>query len=135
MIKNVLAVLVGGALGSLLRYGINLGTLPFSFPFGTLLENIVGSFLLGILTGWFLYIKSPEWVKAGLGVGLCGGFTTMSTFAGDVFLMGSDTSVLLTFIYIISSIVGGILFALIGIVSGRMLAEKRLSVQKEGEVE
>ncbi|KMJ58044.1 chromosome condensation protein CrcB [Bacillus sp. LL01] len=135
MIKNILAVLVGGALGSLLRYGINLGTLSYSFPFGTLLENVIGSFLLGVLTGWFLYIKSAEWVKTGLGVGLCGGFTTMSTLAGDAFLMWSQATALLTAIYLFSSVIGGMLFAFIGIVSGRSLAERRLSVQKGGEVE
>lgn len=135
MLKNILAVLIGGALGSLLRYGINIGTLGYSFPFGTLVENILGSFLLGVLTGWFLYIKSAEWVKAGLGVGLCGGFTTMSTLAGDVFLMGSQAMALSTAIYIIASITGGLLFAFIGFVSGRSYAERHLFIQREGEVE
>ncbi|WP_339149401.1 MULTISPECIES: CrcB family protein [unclassified Sutcliffiella] len=135
MVKNILAVLIGGALGSLLRYGINLGTLSYNFPFGTLLENIIGSLLLGVLTGWFLYINSAEWVKVGLGVGLCGGFTTMSTLAGDVFLMGSQATALLTGLYLFSSVIGGLLFAFIGIISGRRLAERRLSVHKGGEVE
>ncbi len=134
MMKNILAVLIGGAMGSLLRYGINLGTLAHGFPFGTLMENILGSFLLGVLTGWFLYIKPAEWVKVGLGVGLCGGFTTMSTLAGDVFLMGSQVNTVLTATYLLSSVIGGLLFAFIGIILGRRLAERRLSIHKEGEV-
>lgn len=134
MLKNILAVLIGGAMGSLLRYGINLGTLGYNFPFGTLVENILGSFLLGVLTGWFLYIKPKEWVKAGLGVGLCGGFTTMSTLAGDVFLMVSQSTALLTASYLLVSVMGGLLFAFIGIVAGGRLADRRLSIQKEGQV-
>lgn len=135
MLKNILAVFIGGAFGSLLRYGINLGTLSSNFPFGTLLENIIGSLLLGVFTGWFLYINSADWVKAGLGVGLCGGFTTMSTLASDVFLMGSQATAILTALYLSSSVIGGIFFAFIGIVSGRRLAESRLSVHKGGDGE
>jgi CrcB protein len=132
--KNVLAVLIGGAIGSLFRYGINLGTLGFSFPVGTLFENIIGSFLLGVLTGWFIFLKPKEWIKAGLGAGLCGGFTTMSALAGDVFLLTSHSTLLLTVLYLFFSIIGGLISAFIGIIAGRTLAEKRLQEGQAGGI-
>ncbi|CAG9621794.1 fluoride efflux transporter FluC [Sutcliffiella rhizosphaerae] len=118
---NIFAVFVGGTIGTLFRYGINLMISGYSYPVGTLLVNIIGSFLLGVLTGWALLKKPIHWLKTGLGVGFCGGFTTMSTFAFESFhLFGS--SKLSGFIYIISSIASGILCAVVGVIIGRKFA-------------
>ena len=91
MFKSVLIVGLGGFIGSAFRYLI---TRCFqlhaasSFPWGTLVVNILGSLLIGILFGLsekgnFL---SREW-NIFLTVGLCGGFTTFSTFSNDAFLL------------------------------------------------
>ncbi len=61
--KNILAIMLGAALGTSLRYYISIYTLTVNFPIGTLLENLSGSFLLGFLTSWFVYKKKPRMVK------------------------------------------------------------------------
>ncbi|WP_240224207.1 fluoride efflux transporter CrcB [Rheinheimera hassiensis] len=86
-----LAVAVGGAVGACLRFGINelaMNVLGKSFPFGTLLVNILGSFVLGWLYALFssgVLAVSP-W-RALIAIGLIGAFTTFSTFSLDSVLL------------------------------------------------
>ncbi|MDN7126451.1 fluoride efflux transporter CrcB [Pseudidiomarina terrestris] len=90
MSANLLAVALGGALGAMARYGVALGSLAIfgkSFPFGTLIVNIVGSFLLALL---FLgqqqgSVSSAAWLF--FGVGVLGAFTTFSAFSLEVVLL------------------------------------------------
>ncbi len=84
----LLAVAIGGAAGSLLRYvamsavGHWLGA---GFPWGTLLVNVAGSFVMGVLVeGWALAWSAGPELRAFLTVGVLGGFTTFSTFSLDV---------------------------------------------------
>lgn len=124
-LKVILAIGIGGALGTLFRYFLNVSTFYIGYPIGTLLENIVGSFLLGAFTGCFLFIKVPNWVKAGLGVGLCGGFTTMSTLAADtVFFLQSGNSYSVP-IYLLTSIFGGLGFAFLGLMLGQKIGKRK----------
>jgi len=82
---NVLAVALGGALGALLRYAVSLWMVrsdPAGWPWATLLVNVLGSALLGGVA--FHAIEQgalSQSTRLFLMVGLCGGFTTMSTFA------------------------------------------------------
>ncbi len=85
MIKNIILVGLGGAVGSVARflgqryvYSIH----PHPFPFGTFLVNITGCLLIGIFYGLSERgnILTPDW-RLLLTTGLCGGFTTFSTFA------------------------------------------------------
>ncbi|SEH97562.1 CrcB protein [Rheinheimera pacifica] len=86
-----LAVAIGGAVGACLRYGVNelaMNVLGKSFPFGTLLVNILGSFVLGWLYALFssgVLAVSP-W-RALIAIGLIGAFTTFSTFSLDSVLL------------------------------------------------
>jgi len=86
-----LAVAIGGAIGACLRYGVNelvVNVLGKSFPFGTLLVNILGSFVLGWLYALFssgVLAVSP-W-RALVAIGLIGAFTTFSTFSLDTVLL------------------------------------------------
>lgn len=86
-----LTVAVGGAVGACLRFGINelmVNVLGKSFPFGTLLVNILGSFVLGWLFALFssgVLAVSP-W-RALIAIGLIGAFTTFSTFSLDTVLL------------------------------------------------
>lgn len=82
---HVLAIAAGGALGSVLRYGMSLGAhalLGRGFPYGTLLVNITGCLLMGFLFVWFLERVSDQTVlRAGVLIGVLGGFTTFSAFS------------------------------------------------------
>ncbi len=89
MIKNILFVALGGGIGSTLRYIVSLAVqknLGVTFPWGTLAVNILGSLLIGFLYGIADkgQLISSEW-RLFLMVGICGGFTTFSAFAGESF--------------------------------------------------
>ncbi|RSL33059.1 CrcB family protein [Salibacterium salarium] len=119
--KNFLAVGVGAALGTYLRYFINVQTQFTGYPVGTLIENLMGSLLLGLLSGYFATKKPKEWVKAGLGVGLCGGFTTFSTFAADTIGLYLQENMWLSLCYILITLPGGISLAMAGFLFGQKI--------------
>lgn len=80
---TVLMVALGGALGSVARYGAGIGarSLAPGWPWGTLLVNVLGSFAIGVLFAWFLVRPVPDWLRFGLITGVLGGFTTFSAFS------------------------------------------------------
>ena len=82
MIRNILLIGLGGAIGSICRYGTSWVIGPRSFPLATLLVNIVGSFIIGLIMAYCLKNESfsDNW-KLFLATGICGGFTTFSTFS------------------------------------------------------
>ena len=86
-----LFVAMGGAIGASMRYlivQISTNLLGKGFPFGTLVVNVLGSFLLGIL---YAFMQQDNGENAGLralvGIGLLGAFTTFSTFSLDTVLL------------------------------------------------
>ncbi|MCR6105303.1 CrcB family protein [Salipaludibacillus agaradhaerens] len=127
----LLSIFIGGVLGTLLRYAINLQTINLLFPLGTILENLLGSFLLGVLTGWVAVKAIPVAWKEGMGVGFCGGFTTMSTLAADAVFMSGERSFMAAAVYIIISLFGGVFLALVGLKAGEGVASRR---QKAGDL-
>lgn len=112
--STLAAIGAGGALGTLFRYLLNVNTLVINFPAGTLIENCAGSLLLGLLSGWFVHTRAKPWLKAGLGVGFCGGFTTMSTLAADSVLLAQNGTPVFLFLYLGASLFGGIALAFCG---------------------
>ncbi|HEB82555.1 MAG TPA: fluoride efflux transporter CrcB [Gammaproteobacteria bacterium] len=87
MIKTLLFIAGGGAIGAISRYGASLGVYSLfgrDFPYGTLFVNVAGSFLMGVLSIILLERMSvslgPEW-RAAILVGFLGSFTTFSTFS------------------------------------------------------
>jgi CrcB protein len=76
-----LAVAAGGAAGTLARFALGQFLPKAGFPFATLAINVIGSFVLGALAGWLPARHASPILTAALTVGVCGGFTTMSTFA------------------------------------------------------
>ena len=89
MFLNSIAVFIGGGIGAVLRFLIGLMYLRFynfNLPLMTLTVNLIGSFILGLLVAYFDKASDiPENVKCSMTIGLCGGFTTFSTFAFEVF--------------------------------------------------
>ncbi len=84
MIRNYLIIALGGALGSMLRYGSSVLIGSKTFPLATLLINIAGSFVIGLVIAYSLKNEafSNNW-KIFLATGICGGFTTFSAFSLD----------------------------------------------------
>jgi len=125
-VYKVLLVGLGGALGSMSRYVIVKSVddrLNVVFPYGTLAVNIAGSFILGMVVGYAAKHGnvSDNW-KVFLGAGLCGGFTTFSSFALENFNLGTQRFFSTSVLYIIVTLVAGWLAVAAGVASGRALA-------------
>ncbi len=127
----MISIGIGAVLGTLGRYFLNLTMLETGYPFGTILENLTGSFILGFLTAWFSFLIPREWLKVGLGVGLCGSFTTMSTLAADATFLFYTYTPFQSALYVFGSMFGGVLLALIGFLVGSILAKKYKHRRKE----
>ena len=116
---GILYVGIGGFIGAAFRYIFTLiGHSSGNFPLNTLLINIIGSFFIGIIfalsenTG---YISSNA--KLFLQTGICGGFTTFSTFSLETFNLLENGDYLNGGLYIFASVI----FCLIGVMLGKML--------------
>jgi len=95
----VVIVALGGALGAVGRYLIGEWLSTDEFPWGTLLVNLLGSLLLGILTGVIAVELISEDAALLLGTGVLGAFTTMSAFSVEtVKLSGGDNTAMLGYV-------------------------------------
>ena len=117
MIKSVLIVGIGSFIGGAVRYLISTLFKQFctqGFPWGTLLVNLMGCFIFGAIFALFSKYSSTShpWCLL-LTTGLCGGFTTFSTFAYESVLMLQQGNLSGFISYIATSLIAGIsLFAL-----------------------
>jgi CrcB protein len=121
-----LYVAVGGLVGTLARYHLQGLVQPHAgarFPVGTLIVNVLGSLVLGFVArlGAETTVFSPE-MRAGLTIGLCGGFTTMSTFAYETVALFGDGQYGRAGVYLLTTIVG----SLIAVAAGAVAADKLL---------
>lgn len=113
-------VALGGAAGSLARYGL-AGAINYrGHPWGTVAVNIIGSFLLGVLVGfWGFNVEGPRHI--GLAVGLLGGFTTFSTFAMDTVFLWENGNIVGAVTSVVISVIAGVAAAVAGLLLGRTL--------------
>jgi CrcB protein len=88
---TVLWVALGGAIGSALRFAAGewMRRLPAfaTFPWGTLIINVLGSLLIGWFLRWSTTAETTPQLRAFVAIGICGGFTTFSTFAAENFAL------------------------------------------------
>jgi CrcB protein len=122
---TVLAVALGAAIGAPCRYLLDRAVTARHrqrFPFGTLLINLTGSALLGVLLGWSAAGSLPSAVLAGAGTGWCGAFTTYSTFGYETLQLARDGLGRRAIGYAVTSVAGGLALAALGVAIGRSLA-------------
>ena len=123
MLKNIVLVGLGGFLGSTLRYLVYLFVdkrFIGSFPMATFSVNIIGSFLLGLLVVLSFKNSLSESMRLLFAVGLCGSFTTFSTFAMENFSLLSQKDIMTSFLYISLSVIIGLAAAFVGQWVGKM---------------
>ncbi|MGH9214200.1 MAG: fluoride efflux transporter FluC [Acidimicrobiales bacterium] len=122
------AVGAGGALGSLARYEIALAvpTSPGGFPWATWLVNVSGALALGVLATLVVERWPPtRYVRAFAGVGVCGGYTTWSTFLVDTALLTRDRHVVVAVAYVAATMTAGLAAAVAGVWLARLWATDR----------
>jgi len=107
---TLLYVALGGALGSVARYLMQTLIGHYSgasFPYGTLLVNVTGSFLMGLVIGWLgrvMPAHAPE-LRLFLTVGILGGYTTFSSFSLDAIVLYDDDRWKAMGVYIAASVI------------------------------
>ena len=109
---TLLLVLAGGALGAPLRYLVDQWVTARAggpFPWGTLVVNVAGSFVLGVLAA-----GAPEWLLHAAGVGLCGALTTFSTFGFETVRLLEQGRVRLALLNVAGSLGFGLAAAALG---------------------
>lgn len=124
--NQLLSIAIGGAVGALLRFFVSSGVYAWlgrGFPYGTLTVNVLGSFLIGLLTEALILqrIAITMEYRAAILVGLFGSFTTFSTFSLETFYLLEEGSYSKAILNALLS-VGACLFAVwIGLAAGRVL--------------
>jgi CrcB protein len=105
--NQILLIAIGGALGAVLRYSMVIGMdsfLTIKFPYGTLLVNILGSFIIGSIYAAFAQNTALEtWVKPLLIIGILGGFTTFSSYSFELFTLIKENEIIKAISYMVLS--------------------------------
>lgn len=115
--KELLLVSIGSFFGGGLRYLVSkvVSTLvATALPLPTLIVNVVGCFLIGLLSGMSLANNISPTTKLLLTTGFCGGFTTFSTFMNENLLLARGSQLPLSFGYTILSIILGLAALMLG---------------------
>ena len=114
MIQQAALVALGGAIGAVLRFGIGNIIESSEFPLSTILVNVSGSFILGMLAVMAINSGYSEELMLFFGTGLLGAFTTMSTFSLETITLVKNDNYTLALVYACISFILCILFAFIG---------------------
>lgn len=119
---SLLFVALGGALGAAGRYGLSLLPWKGAFPLLTLLTNFLGAVAIGFLSGLFSQRLLGEQGKLFWQTGVCGGFTTFSTFSLEAVTLFQNGKYLLGGAYILASVALCVAGVLLGQALAQMLA-------------
>jgi CrcB protein len=121
MIQTVLQVALGGAIGSVARYFVNINAARLigpQFPWGTVIVNVVGSFLMGLIIVVLLHKDAMRFAPF-LMTGILGGFTTFSAFSLDSWKIWSDYSIYVALLYALGTVIVSFLALVVGIFVAR----------------
>jgi fluoride exporter len=112
-------VFLGAGVGGALRHGVNVGAarlFGYGFPYGTLVVNVAGSFLMGLLAGYFAFRPGiGQHLRLFLTTGVLGGFTTFSAFSLDTALLVERHSYGLAAGYAVGSVVASLAALFVGL--------------------
>ncbi|MBS1496338.1 MAG: fluoride efflux transporter CrcB [Bacteroidetes bacterium] len=109
MIKNFILVGIGGGIGAMLRYLLYYFLKTTDFPLGTLVINIIGSFIIGlVIAASIKNVSFSAEAKLFLATGICGGFTTFSSFSVENILLIQEGRLNTALLYTLLSVAGGI---------------------------
>jgi fluoride exporter len=117
-----LLVAVAGAAGALCRYSIVVAVGVRPFPAATLVINVLGSFLLGLVLPLGIFGRLSPPATAAIAVGFLGAFTTYSTFSWELFDLGRTDRLPVAAAYLAVSVVAGVVAAGLGYRFGEMLS-------------
>jgi fluoride exporter len=125
MLKNYLLVFAGGGIGASARYWLSGAVykfLPTDFPYGNLIINISGCFLIGLLMTLMeeRFISAPS-LRIFLTIGILGGFTTFSSFSYETIALFRDAEVFRASVNILVSVLGCLTATAVGMFIGRLL--------------
>jgi len=121
----LLWIAVGGAVGTVFRYLLGAPVTALAggrFPLGTLVINVLGSFAIGLFSRTFLHSQTNPALRAALMVGLCGGFTTFSTFSLETVGLIDGGLYTRAATYVLLSVVLSLLATIAGFAAGKLLA-------------
>ena len=117
--------MLAGGFGTLARYGLGLAFKNWlavsgsSFPLGTMVINVLGSFILSLITALVLQNRVGDDWRLLIGTGFCGAFTTFSTFELETHALYSKGANLEMLMYVFGNLILGFLAVLLGMVTAR----------------
>ena len=117
---NYMFVALGGGVGAMMRYAISSLPHKGEFPIWTLIVNMIGAFMIGLISGMAVKKGWSDQTVLFLKTGMCGGFTTFSTFSLESYQLIQSQQVPLAVLYMILSVC----FCLIGVFGGMYLSQK-----------
>jgi len=124
--QNVIAIAIGGAVGAVMRYWVSNGVYNImgrDFPYGTLVVNVLGSFVMGILYVYLIErLAETSLLRAALIIGLLGAFTTFSTFSIETLQLIENGEYIKMALNIILSVVVCLIAVWLGVIMARQAA-------------
>jgi CrcB protein len=124
-VKNFAAVFLGGGIGAVCRYwlsGVVYRWLPPTFPFGNLIVNVSGCFLIGVLmTALNDRFSINPAMRLFLVIGILGGFTTFSSFSYETVSLVRDNQIVPALLNVAGSVIGCLVATVIGTYAGRLI--------------